>query len=271
MTLRSSPPPPAALALGRPDMAWLLLGLAIVFGVFQYLGTAFGSDRGQAGILIAGVIVGALLAVEWLLFGRSLSQAASALGLGRPQPRGLVASLVVCAALLCVAPIAAWWADTAVRAVPHAERQVLGLFMQAGVAEEALFRGYLFNHLRRGRSFWAAAWLSMAPFALVHLWLFATMPAVVAAAALLLSCVVALPFAHLFEVGGGTIWPPALVHFVVQGGAKLIAFDHEPPLPWPLVWMAASAIVPWTAFGWRRDRPARHATVTPRSPSQRPT
>jgi membrane protease YdiL (CAAX protease family) len=44
------------------------------------------------------------------------------------------------------------------------------------VAEEVLFRGYLFGHLRRGRSFWRAAVLSMLPFVCVHLLLFFTMP-----------------------------------------------------------------------------------------------
>ena len=47
-----------------------------------------------------------------------------------------------------------------------------GLFAQAGIAEELLFRGYLFGHLREGRSFWRAALLSMPPFLAVHLLLF---------------------------------------------------------------------------------------------------
>lgn len=256
MRLREADSRPAATVPERLTEPRILLGLTIVFGLFQYLGTALGSDRGQAGVLIAAAIVGALLSFEWLLFGRSLRPGASALGLGRPQPRGLVAAVVVCVALLLVAPLAALLADTTVGVVRQAERQLLGLFMQAGVAEEVLFRGFLFNHLRRGRSFWEAAWLSMVPFAVVHLWLFATMPAPIAAAALLLSCVVALPLAHLFVVGGSTIWPPALVHFVVQAGAKLIVFGNASVLPWPLVWMAASAVVPWTAFCWRRDRHA---------------
>jgi membrane protease YdiL (CAAX protease family) len=44
-----------------------------------------------------------------------------------------------------------------------------GLFAQGGIAEECLFRGYLFGHLRRERSFWRAAWLSVPPFVAVHL------------------------------------------------------------------------------------------------------
>jgi membrane protease YdiL (CAAX protease family) len=32
-----------------------------------------------------------------------------------------------------------------------------GLFAQAGIAEEVLFRVYLFRHIREGRAFWPAA------------------------------------------------------------------------------------------------------------------
>jgi membrane protease YdiL (CAAX protease family) len=51
-----------------------------------------------------------------------------------------------------------------------------GLFAQAGIAEEVLFRGYLFGHIRVGRTFWRAAAVSMLPFVTVHLVLFFSMP-----------------------------------------------------------------------------------------------
>ena len=101
-----------------------------------------------------------------------------------------------------------------------------GLFAQAGIAEEVLFRGYLFGHLRRGRSFWRAALLSMLPFVAVHLLLFATMPWPIAAAALLLAVIVAFPLARLYELGGATIWAPALLHFVIQGTVKIVVFPE---------------------------------------------
>jgi len=119
-----------------------------------------------------------------------------------------------------------------------------GLFGQAGIAEEVLFRGYLFGHLRPGRSFWRAALLAMLPFALVHLLMFLTMPWPVALAALLLSIVLSFPLAHLFELGGRTVWPPALLHFVVQGTAKLVVMSGEEPSTFPIVWMGASAVLP---------------------------
>jgi membrane protease YdiL (CAAX protease family) len=57
-----------------------------------------------------------------------------------------------------------------------------GLFAQAGIAEEVLFRGYLFRHVREGRSFWRAAAVASGPFVLVHLILFLTMSWPLAAA-----------------------------------------------------------------------------------------
>ena len=130
-----------------------------------------------------------------------------------------------------------------------------GLFAQAGIAEEALFRGYLFGRLRRGRSFWHAAALAAVPFVLVHLILFATMPWQVALAAVLLSVILSFPLAYLFELGGNTIWAPALLHFTVQGAIKVLELPGDTALP--LVWMAASAALPYLVFLFR---PAGHQT-----------
>jgi hypothetical protein len=70
------------------------------------------------------------------------------------------------------------------------------------------------------------------------------MPWPVALAAVLLSVVLSLPFAHLFEVGGATIWAPALLH-----------------------WMAASALLPLLtltrASGAIRDADCSHGAWQP--------
>jgi membrane protease YdiL (CAAX protease family) len=121
-----------------------------------------------------------------------------------------------------------------------------GLFAQGGVAEEALFRGYLFGHLRRGRSFWHAAGLATLPFALAHLYLLAVLPWPVAIASVLLSTILAVPLARLFELGGNTIWPPALLHFTVQGAVKILEVPGDTVMP--LVWISASALISYLAF-----------------------
>jgi membrane protease YdiL (CAAX protease family) len=128
-----------------------------------------------------------------------------------------------------------------------------GLFAQAGIAEEALFRGYLFGRLLRGRSFWRAAALSMVPFLAVHLILFASLPWPIALASAVLAAVLSFPLAHLFVIGGHTIWAPAILHFVAQSALKVVAIPAEAATNLPIVWMAACATLPFVVFAVRRD------------------
>jgi membrane protease YdiL (CAAX protease family) len=227
---------------------WLLVGLIAVFRLFQWTAAALGSDRGQAGLVVGGLVVAALIAVERLLFGERVRDAPWALGLGRPRAKGLVAAAGVTAMLVVFVPVFASVAGGSVSLSPGWIGMIPGLFAQAGIAEETLFRGYLFGHLRRGRSFWGAASVSMLPFVGVHLLLFVTMPWPIALAALLLAVVISFPLAHLFELGGNTIWAPAVLHFVVQGTVKVVVMSSVLTLPFALLWMVASAVFPMVAF-----------------------
>ena len=229
----------------------LMLGVIVVFALFQVTAAAWGSDRGQAGLAVGAVVVAAVVAVEWLAFRTRPAAAARSLGMGPPRAQGLLAAAVMCALILAVVPVFGWMSGTSLAIDPRTPVLLPGLFAQAGVAEEVLFRGYLFGHLRHGRTFWRAALLAMMPFAAVHLWLFATMDWPVAAAAVCLSLLVSLPLARLFELGGATIWPPALLHFVIQAVPKLLIVSGDDPLTFPLVWMAATATIPMLVFSWR--------------------
>ncbi len=226
----------------------LVAGVASVFALFHWTAQALGSDRGQAGILIGLLVVTATVVVEGVIFRQPPGLAARSLGLGRPRAGGLITAAAVCVVLLLVVPVFAKATADSPTLLPGWWRLLPGLFAQAGIAEEVLFRGYLFGRLRQGRSFWRAAGLSILPFAAVHLVLFSTMPWPIALAALILSTVLSIPLAHLFELGGGTIWAPALVHFVVQGTVKVITFSDDTGSGFPLLWMAASAFVPMCAL-----------------------
>ena len=73
------------------------------------------------------------------------------------------------------------------------------------------------------------------------------MPWPVALAAILLSIVISFPLAYLFELGGHTVWGPALLHFVIQATVKVIVLPN-PAESFALVWMIASAVVPLLVF-----------------------
>jgi membrane protease YdiL (CAAX protease family) len=109
-----------------------------------------------------------------------------------------------------------------------------------------LFRGYLFGRVRRERSFWPAAGLAALPFVVVHFHLFAIFPWPVALASVLLALILSFPLAYLFELGGSTIWPPALLHFTVQGALKVLDLGGDALLP--LIWIGASVAIPYLVF-----------------------
>jgi membrane protease YdiL (CAAX protease family) len=230
-------------ARGLSQWLRLLLGFSVIFGVFQWSAVALASHRGEAGLIVGLLVVGGTMAAERLLFGQGVFAAARTLGLGAPRARGLVLVLGMGVVLVSVVYVFAQATGASVSLFPGWISLVPGLFAQAGVAEELLFRGYLFGHLRRGRSFWHAATLSMLPFVGVHVLLFFTMPWPIALAAVLLAVALSFPLAHLFEVGGATIWAPALFHFVIQATVKVVVVSGDASWAFPLVWMMASALI----------------------------
>jgi membrane protease YdiL (CAAX protease family) len=224
----------------------LAAGLAIVFALLQGLGDALGSDRGQAGLLVAAVVIAALVAIERLFFRQSPAAALQSLGFGRPAAPALALAFGLSLLLLAVIPTYALLRGETLALYPGWLWLLPGLFAQGGVAEEALFRGYLFGRLRRAHSFWRAATLAAVPFLIVHVYLFATLPAMIALAAVLLAVLMSFPLAHLFELGGRTVWPPALLHFTVQGAVKVLEVPGDTVMP--IVWMIASAAIAYLAF-----------------------
>jgi membrane protease YdiL (CAAX protease family) len=196
-------------------------------------------------LLVGGLVVAATLVVEGLwLRERGAGSAARAIGLGVPDRRGVTVAAAVSLLILLTIPAYAWTTGSVLTLDPRTPWLLPGLFAQAGIAEEVLFRGYLFGHLRPGRPFWRAAGLSMLPFVAVHLLMFRSMPWPVALAGLILSVVLSFPLAHLFELSGATIWGPALVHFVVQGAVKVVIVSGEGSALFPFVWIAVSALLP---------------------------
>ncbi|MEZ5319247.1 MAG: CPBP family intramembrane glutamic endopeptidase [Vicinamibacterales bacterium] len=244
-------PAPRRISSAR-DWTTLVAGFVVVYAVFEAAARSLGSDRGQWGLPVAAIVVAATLAAERLLPRRQAVPGAVAIGLGRPRGTGLVVAAALAAAIALVIPASGLFFGARPVLASGAAWMLPGLFLQAGLAEEVLFRGYLFGSLRAGRPFRRAALLSLLPFAAVHGALFVTLPWPVATAALILALAVAVPLAHLYELGGATIWAPALLHTVVQAGPKIVVLPGDDAMPFAFAWMAASATLPWLAFAVRR-------------------
>jgi membrane protease YdiL (CAAX protease family) len=252
----------AAVTHERGSIWPVLGGFVVLWLVLDRSSAALGSLRGEYGAIVCAAVLAAALVVERLVTGRTPRESLYALGLVRPRAGALVASVLLCAVMLLLFPV--FEALTGARLTWRADAVVLalGMFAQGGIAEEVVFRGFLFRHLRPQRTFWRAALLASLPFIAVHLPLLASLEWPLALASIALSVALSFPLAWLFERSGGSVWPPALLHAVVQAAIKLVdAGASFQALA--LVWMALSATLPWTLF-LLRDAPAARSAQPPR-------
>lgn len=233
--------------------------MVVIFLLLHGSASALGSIRGEAGLQVGALVLAACLFAQSALRRQPLATAVREIGLGRPVPRATWTAVATSVVLLLTIPAFAMATRSRMTMYPGWLALLPGLFAQGGMAEEVLFRGFLFGNLRPGRSFWRAAALSAGPFVAAHLILFATMDWPVALGATILALVVSFPLSYLYELGDRTIWAPALVHFVIQGAVKVVEIPGS-TTAYPLAWLAASALIPWLAF-------VGHSDTIRRSPS----
>lgn len=231
-------------------MQWLRLfiGLVLVFALFHWTADVLGSNRGEFGVIIGLLVVGATIAAKIFLFNRSFKESVKDVGLTWANTSGILIAIVISVLMLLTIFIFASVTDSSFSFYTDWYLLIPGLFFQAGIAEETLFRGYLFGHIRKKYSFWKAAVIAAVPFILVHLIMFYSLPFAIAFASILLSVVLSFPLARLFELGGNTIWAPAILHFVVQGTVKVLVVSGEDVQSFPLFWIAICAFIPLLVF-----------------------
>lgn len=240
MTAREAP----LLALLR-----ILAGFLVIWLVLDRSAAGLGSLRGEWGLVVAAATLLAAVVVELALFNGSPGSALRRLGIFKlPDWRAGVAVLVLSAALLGFVPIYAVLTATPLALIEGWPLLAAGIFLQAGLAEETLFRGYLFGHLREGRAFWAAALLSAIPFVAVHLLIFLSAEPAIAAASVLVALSMSFPLAWAYDQSGRSVWAVAVLHAVAQAGLKLVEVPPDRFLPLALSWMALTALAPWLLF-----------------------
>ncbi len=227
----------------------IIMGFVIIWVVLDRLALALQSFRGEWGLLVAAATIIAAIVVELILRRRDIAMVLRDLGLlTLPEPRTAIAVTFLSVALLAFLPVYGLVAGTPITLIDNWPWLALGIFAQAGIAEETLFRGYLFRNIREGRNFWPAAWLAAVPFVAVHLLIFVTSDPAIAAASVLLALSMSFPLAWAFDRSRGSVWPIALLHAVAQAGLKLIEVPPDRFMPLVLSWIALAAIAPWLLF-----------------------
>jgi membrane protease YdiL (CAAX protease family) len=235
------------------ELGAILAGFLCIWLAFDRTAQLTHSTLGEAGVLICAVVVATALVVEKLLFNRSLPEALRALGLGYPHPRTMLVALFVSAMLLAFYPAFSLVTGAKLTWRDNWFWLAVGLFAQAGIAEEVLFRGYLFGHFRNKRTFWHAAMLSLLPFVAVHLLLFASLDWSIALASTLLSVATVFPFCYICDRNRRTIWASAVIHWVIQGAIELVIVPDGFYLPVAIGWMTICATVPYFVFAFRKQ------------------
>lgn len=232
----------------RVAIAFVLLYLAL-----DRLAAWLGSTRGEWGLVVCAVVLAlAVLAEIWLTRAR-VGESLRALGLGAPNSGALLAGAGLSALLLACLPLFATLAGVPLELRDHAAWLALGMFAQGGVAEETLFRGFMYRHLRSSHTFWRAAGLSALPFAAAHVPLFWSLDVGVALLALGMAIAWSFPLAWLFDRAGRSIWPGAILHGAMQGGIKLVA-DGDAGFPsLALAWLTLGLAAPWALFVLREQ------------------
>lgn len=210
------------------------------------------SNYGEGGVVVGAAVLAGLVVIQYLFFRKVPVESLREAGVVRPLWPGMRASLLITVGLLLILGTLAF--TFAASARESWGFLAIGLALQGGLSEELVFRGFLFRKLREGRTFWAAAWLSMVPFVLAHLYLFLLMDPMVATAATLTAVSTSFPMAKLFEIGGNAIWPPALVHFATHLIKLLILSETDFALA-QLIWMGCVCVLPWAAFLAKAQRP----------------
>ncbi len=242
--------PPARTTIGLT-----LVGCALMFLVLQ-IGTTWLTgriDMTWSALIATSTMLGLALLLEKLFFKRGLLPALRALGFRRPNAHALAVAGIIAPIMLAFFPL-----FTLVTGVQVSVRSdwwwiLIGAIALNGIAEETLFRGYVFGGLRRsGLSFGRAGGISLVIFAAVHLFLFIQNPFLIALLGTLVAIAAAFPMAYLFERGNNALWAPVVLH-VAAHAIRLV----DVPAPYYLIavtaWLVLQLVAPFLVLAFRRN------------------
>jgi membrane protease YdiL (CAAX protease family) len=199
----------------------------------------------------AAVMLGLALGFERWFFGNRPRQGLRQLGYGRPGWRAVIVALLLTAIMLLFFPVLSQVSGMRLSLNPDWLPTLIGIIAFNGLAEETLFRGYAFGHLRQNSSFLRAGFISLLLFAGAHLFLFLGNPFIVALAATLVAVTSAFPMAHLFERGRGTLWAPVIVHAGTHA-IRLVDIPDGLYITAVTAWLGMQIFLPLLVFAFRR-------------------
>ncbi len=236
----------------------VITGYLILYGVFELTAKITGDTISlQNALLISVCVLAAAVIVELVFFKSKFSELAKVLGLAKPGTKAMIASLVISLLLFLCYPLITVITGYEFMIPDNWFLLAIGVFVLHGIAEEVLYRGFLFRRLRGGRSFWNAAFIAVIFFTVAHIPILINQGLLVGGMAVLLAVVSSIPFSYLYEKGNNTVWAPAIVHAAIDTVIPILAagqMDEKATMAVTL-WMAASMIIPYLAFALLITKP----------------
>jgi len=163
-------------------------------------------------VLLCVIGIGGIMVAERHLFGRGWRQIVAALGFVAPRLRAVCAALIVSLPMWLFLPMYVRLIDAPSSLNPGWLPILLGVILVNGMAEEVIHRAFIFGHLRETRPFRASATISAVIFGGQHLYLLLTIGTLAGMASVVLAVALAFPLAFLYERGGNSLCPPAILH-----------------------------------------------------------
>lgn len=250
--------------------AFVLLVVLVVawFCALSYLPALFGTcfdgacEPSVTSVALSSVVPLACFAMvvvlERVLFGGG----PAALGLTRIDAGGIGRASLFLAPLLAFYPVCAWATGTTLAMRQGWGWMLVGVLLNNGLAEETMMRGFVYRHLREGRSFARAATITTTIFAAYHLPIVVSAGPVIGIAAVVLAVPAGFVTAWLYEDGRRSLAGPALMHTVHNALVMVVVLEPDVPLA-PVLYMATStltAIVVLVLFARRSPREVSRAS-----------
>jgi membrane protease YdiL (CAAX protease family) len=229
----------------------IIIGYLLLYGTFELTAKLTGDTTiPKNALFISACVLIAAVIVELVFFKSKISDLVKILGLGKPGSKAIIASIGITLLLFLCYPLITLITGFNFIIPANWIWLAIGVFVLHGIAEEVLYRGFLFRRLREGRSFWKAALLAVIFFTVAHLPIIINQGLIVGGMAVLLAVVSSFPFSYLYEKGNNTIWAPAIVHAAIDTIIPILAagpMDERATMAVTL-WMAASMVIPYSAF-----------------------
>jgi membrane protease YdiL (CAAX protease family) len=226
--------------------------MRIIGFLVTFLGAWFALDRLAVSPpmpIPAAIALGVALAIlaigEVLVFRAEPRTILLTLGYGRPDGRAIALALLVGGLVVGGYLAGAAMLGVGLELRPEWPLVFVGALLFHGLAEESVWRGFVYRHARAGRTFGQGVLLSMPLIALTHAPIIASDGWLVGGLATLTAAVTCLPLAYLWDRGGATVWAPAIVHGLI-GTWQL--FDRTYPVSFSMVVLVVTLVVPLLVF-----------------------